>query len=162
MNTHVFTCAQAQVSQEGMQILLELIRKQWSDTNIIRKLKLASQNIFESLTPENKFSYTHKADLWCCFDPLFAAPLPPGTRYHFWFCILSVWIVFLLSWSQWSYLTGWLWHHLTSPGGYLHISLTMNLFLPLNQHWIKWRHEPYSSVNQVQELYTGGGTQCYS
>ena len=72
MNTHVFTCAQAQVLQGGMQILLELIRKQWSDTNIIRKLTLASQNIFGSLTPENKFSYTHKADLWllrplvCC------------------------------------------------------------------------------------------------
>ena len=54
-----------------------------------------SQNIIGSLKPENKFSYTDEADLQCSFDPLFDASLPPETRYHFWLCILSAWIVFL-------------------------------------------------------------------
>lgn len=36
--THAFTCAQTQILQGGIHILIELIRKQWSDTNIIRKL----------------------------------------------------------------------------------------------------------------------------
>lgn len=44
-------------------------------------------------------------------------------------------------------------------GGYLHISLTINLFLTLNQDWIKWRHEPNFSLNQVQEPCTGWGMQ---
>lgn len=38
VNTHAFTCVKAQVLQRGRQILLEVIRKQGYDKNIIRKL----------------------------------------------------------------------------------------------------------------------------
>lgn len=139
----------------GIQIQLELIRKLWSDTNITRKLLTGKPKYFRKSNPwKQVFLHTY-ADLWCCFDP--------GLMHHYLpqsgFTSDSVPSLSCLSVSsrQWSYLTAWLLTLLNLPGSYLQISLAINLFATLNQHWIKWRHEPNFSINKVQEPYTGWG-----
>lgn len=105
---------------------------------------------------ENKFSYMYVLTCSVALTLVRCTITPLNQASHLVLCPLCL-SCLSVSWRQWSYLIDWLLTLLNLPGGYLHISLTINLFATLNQHWIKWRQESYFSINKVQEPYTGWG-----
>lgn len=93
--THAFTHAQAQIfaGRETKSVRTNwktIVWYKYNQKTLAGKLK----HLGKPDTRKQVFLHAW-ADLWCCFDPLFDAPLPPWLRYHIWFSILCVWMVFL-------------------------------------------------------------------